>query len=159
MSEAPETGFDRAKAEAFAGKFLSTLNHGALCLMTSIGHRTGLFDALRELPPSTPEEVASRAGLSGRYVREWLGAMVTGGVIELDPATGKYRLPPEHAAFLTRDAGSDNMAVFAQYIGVLGTVEDEIVECFAHGGGVPYSSYGRFHAVMAEQSDQTVLAG
>ena len=33
------------------------------------------------------------------------------------------------------------------------------MECFERGGGVPYSSYGRFHAVMAEQSDQTVLAG
>jgi len=42
--------FDSAKAEAFAGEFLSAMNHGALCLMASIGHRTGLFDAMRELP-------------------------------------------------------------------------------------------------------------
>ncbi|MGH9390271.1 MAG: class I SAM-dependent methyltransferase [Vicinamibacteria bacterium] len=158
MTEPTRDGFDGAKAEAFAGKYLSALNHGALCLMTSIGHRTGLFDALRELSPSTPEEIASRAGLAGRYVREWLGAMVTGGVIDLDPATGNYRLPPEHAAFLTRAAGADNLAVFAQYVGLLGIVEDEIVECFHKGGGVPYSRFPRFHAVMAEDSGQSVLS-
>ena len=42
--------FDSVKAEAFAGEFLSVLNHGALCLMASIGHRTGLFDAMSALP-------------------------------------------------------------------------------------------------------------
>ena len=50
----------------------------------------------------------------------------------------RYQLPPEHAAFLTRPAGADNLAVFAQYIPLLGNVEDDIVECFKNGGGVPY---------------------
>jgi ubiquinone/menaquinone biosynthesis C-methylase UbiE len=149
---------DRAKVEAFAGQLLTTLNHGALCLMISIGHRTGLFDAMRDLPASTPEEIAAKAGLANRYVQEWLGAMVTGRVVELDPASGKYHLPPEHAACLTRAAGADNVAVFAQYVGVLGGVEDEVVECFHRGGGVPYSRFPRFHAVMAEDSEQSVLS-
>ncbi len=74
--------FDPAKAEAFAGRFLTALNHGAPCLMVSIGHRTGLFEVLRKLPPSTPEEIAARAGLHERYVREWLWAMATSGVVE-----------------------------------------------------------------------------
>jgi 2-polyprenyl-3-methyl-5-hydroxy-6-metoxy-1,4-benzoquinol methylase len=43
-----------------------------------------------------------------------------------------------------------------QFIAVLGGVEDRIVECFRQGGGVPYSAYGRFHQVMAEESAQTV---
>ena len=74
-----QTDFDSAKAEAFASRVLTTLNDGALCLMISVGHRTGLFDTLRTLPPATSEEIAARAGLNERYVREWLGAMVTGG--------------------------------------------------------------------------------
>jgi hypothetical protein len=39
------SGFDQAQAEAFAGKLLTALNHGALCLMVSVGHRTRLFDS------------------------------------------------------------------------------------------------------------------
>ena len=150
--------FNPARAGAFAGRFLKALNDAALCLMASVGHRTGLFDVMRDLPASTPEEIAQGAQLNERYVREWLGAMIAAGVVEVDPVTNRCRLPPEHAASLTRAAGADNMAVFAQYIPLLGAVEDEIVECFREGGGVPYSRFPRFHAVMMEDSGQSVLS-
>ena len=149
---------DSLKAERFAADLLATLNRGALSLMISIGHRTGLFDTMRGLAPATSQEIANKAGLNERYVREWLGAMVTGGVIKVEPATNAFVLPAEHAAFLTRAAGADNLAVFAQYFAVLGSVEDDIVECFQRGGGVPYSKFPRFHDVMAEDSGQSVLS-
>ena len=152
------TTIDPARVEAFGGQLLSIANGGALALMISIGHRTRLFDAMAELPPSTSEEIAAEAGLDERYVREWLGAMTTGRIVEHDPVTGRYVLPPEHAALTTRKAAPDNLALIMQYVGLLGTVEDRIVECFHRGGGVPYSAYGRFHEVMAEDSGQTVLA-
>jgi SAM-dependent methyltransferase len=152
------SGFDKAKAEAFAGSLLATLNQGALCLMVSIGHRTGLFDAMRELPPATSPEIARRAALDERYVREWLGAMVTARVVEVEPATLRFSLPPEHAAVLTRATPADNMAVVAQYIAVFGGVEDDVVDCFRKGGGVPYSRFPRFHEVVAEDSGQAVLS-
>jgi hypothetical protein len=154
----PPADFNPAKAEAFARRIFHALNSGALCLMASIGHRIGLFDVLRELPPATPEEIATTAGLNERYVREWLGAMVTAGVIEVHPVSNRFPLPAEHAAFLTRAAAADNMAVFAQYLAVLGGVEDDSVACFKQGGGVPYEKYPRFHEVMAEDSGQPVLS-
>jgi ubiquinone/menaquinone biosynthesis C-methylase UbiE len=40
----------------------------------------------------------------------------------------------------------------------MGGVEDDIVECFRKGGGVPYSRFLRFHEVMAEDSGQSVLS-
>lgn len=150
--------FDPQKAEAFAVRLLGALNDGALCLMASIGHRTGLFDAMRDQAPQTSPEIASRAGLNERYVREWLGAMVTSGVVSVDPHSTRYHLPPEHAAYLTRAAAADNLAVFAQYVPLLGNVEDDIVECFKNGGGVPYERFPRFHAVMAEDSGLSVLS-
>jgi 2-polyprenyl-3-methyl-5-hydroxy-6-metoxy-1,4-benzoquinol methylase len=150
--------FDQARADAFAGRLLTALNHGALCLMVSVGHRTGLFDAMSKLAPATSEEIATQAGLDERYVREWLGAMVTAGVVDVAPTTLRFSLPPEHAAFLTRAAAADNIAVFAQYVAVMGGVEDDIVECFRAGGGVPYSRFPRFHEVMAEDSGQSVLS-
>jgi SAM-dependent methyltransferase len=149
---------DQTKAEAFAERMLDILNSGAIALMTSIGHRTGLFDTLAELPPSTSQHIADTAGLNERYVREWLGTMVTGRFVDYNPADKTYHLPSEHAAFLTRSASPDNIAAFAQYIPLLGTVEDRIVECFHQGGGVPYSAYQRFHQVMAEDSGQTIVA-
>ncbi|HEX2340925.1 MAG TPA: class I SAM-dependent methyltransferase [Vicinamibacterales bacterium] len=149
---------DGTKAEGFAGRLLTALNDGALCLMISVGHRTGLFDTMSQSPPSTSEELAARAGLNERYVREWLGAMTTARVVNVDPATRRFSMPAEHGAFLRRAAGADNMAVFAQYVAVMGAVEDDIVECFRHGGGVPYERFQRFHEVMAEDSGQSVLS-
>jgi 2-polyprenyl-3-methyl-5-hydroxy-6-metoxy-1,4-benzoquinol methylase len=150
--------FDSTRAEAFAEKFLETLNNGSLCLMISVGHRTGLLDTMSGMPPSTAKEIALKAKLNERYVREWLGAMVASRVIEVDSTSTYYVLPAEHSAFLTRAAGADNLAVFAQYIAVMGNVEDAIVECFEKGGGVSYDQFPRFHAVMAEDSGQSVLS-
>ena len=149
---------DQAKSEAFAERMIGILNDAALALVTSIGHRTGLFDVMADLPPSTSQQIADAANLNERYVREWLGAMVVGRIVEHDPEDGTYYLPQEHAAWLTRAASPNNIAVTAQFIPVLGMVEDGIVESFKHGGGLPYSAFPRFHEVMAEDSGQTVVA-
>ena len=159
MSQQTTKTLNQAKAQAFGDRMLDTLNKAAAALMVSVGHRTGLFDTLVDLPHATSERIAKAAGLNERYVREWLGAMVTARIVDYDPAGGTYFLPREHAAFLTRAASPNNLAVTAQFIPVLASVENEIVECFRNGGGVPYSSYPRFHEVMAEDSNQTVGAG
>src|SRR6266481_658233 len=158
MGMAQGSPYDSLKANAFAERLLRTLNDGALCLMISVGHRTGLLDAMRDVAAATSAEIAAKAGLNERYVREWLGAMVTGHIVDVDPATNRFSLPAEHAAFLTRAAAADNIGVFTQYIALLGSVEDDIVECFKSGGGVPYERFPRFHEVMAEDSGQSVLS-
>jgi hypothetical protein len=81
------TELDQATAEAFAGRMAGVINDAALALSVSIGHRTGLFDALAGLPPSTSEEIANASGCNERYVREWLGAMVAGHVVEYEATT------------------------------------------------------------------------
>lgn len=160
MSELTREEQDGAqKVQAFAERLLNVYNDAALALMISIGHRTGLFDKLADLDPSTSTEIAEVTGLNERYVREWLGAMTTGGVVSHNPHTHRYWLPAERAALLTRAASPNNLASVAQWFAVLGSVEDKIVDAFTHGQGVPYSAYGRFHEVMAEESNQTVVGG
>src|SRR5215217_1159908 len=107
-------------------RMLDALNAASLVLMASIGHRTGLFDAMAAIPPAGCETIAREAGLSERYVREWLGAMVAAGVVLLDPVADTYRLPPEHAACLTRSASPNNLAVAAQWISVIAGAEDQV---------------------------------
>ena len=137
---------------AFGERMVAMTNHAALSLMTSLGHQTGLFDVMAHLPPSTVDEIAAAAGLNARYVQEWLGAMVTGRIVDYDAPTRRYVLPPEHAAWLTRAAGDKNMARLLQSIAMLSEVEQKIVESFRHGGGVPYAEYSRFQHWMAESS-------
>jgi SAM-dependent methyltransferase len=147
--------FDQARSEAFAGRMMDVLNGASITLMTSIGHQVGLFDVLADLPPATSQQIAEAAGLNERYVREWLGAMLTGGVVDYDQTAGTYTLPAEHAAWLTRAAGTDNLAVQALFIPLLAQVEQPLIDCFRNGGGVPYAAYPRFQQLMAEDSSRT----
>lgn len=148
------TELDAEKVGAFAGRMTDLMNASMLGLMTSVGHRTGLFDKMATLPPSTSVQIAEAAGLNERYVREWLNAMTVGRFVEYDASDHTYLLPPEHAALLTRAAGPGNMANMAQFTSLMGGVEDEIVECFRAGGGVPYSRFPKFQELMAEMSAQ-----
>ena len=143
----------------FSTYMIDVINKGSLSLMLSIGHRTKLFDVMSTLPPSTVEDIALNSKLNQRYVREWLGAMVTSKIIEYDATTNKYWLSKDKAKYLTRENNIYNFAASMQWVPILAQVEDEIVECFTKGGGVPYSSYKRFHEVMSEESYQTVVVG
>jgi SAM-dependent methyltransferase len=83
--------------------------------------------------------------------------MVTGRVVDLVPGPDgehRHRLPPEHACFLTRVPGTDNLGVYFQEIPLL-TVSalEPVLEGFRTGEGVPFSRYPDFQAFMAELSE------
>lgn len=145
------------QADAFLERMSSVLDQGALSVMISIGHRSGLFDAMAGRKPTSSAEIAVTAKLAERYVREWLAAMVTGGIVTYDPMGKLYQLPDAHAACLTRGAPLGNIAVYAQAVALMGAVQERLLECFRHGGGTAYDDYPCFHQFMAEDSAQTVV--
>ena len=134
-----EAKLDRQRVQDFARKLFGHYTSGILTLLVAIGHRTGLFEAVAK-GSGTSEEIASRAGLSERYVREWLAGMATGGIVEYDAASKTFTLPPEHAACLT-GRSSRNLAAGSQMLPMLGKRLDRVVESFHAGGGVSYEEY------------------
>jgi len=141
--------------EEFAERMVGAIDSASLAILLSIGHQTKLFDTLAELPPATSAQIADAAGLNERYVREWLGGVAAGRVVDYDPTAQTYALPPHRAAVLTRAAGPDNLSRVAQFIPLLAEVEQKVIGCFHNGGGLSYSEYPRFHALMAEESGVT----
>jgi len=133
-----EQQLDRALVQEFARKLFGFYTSGMLTLMVDIGHRTGLFAALQG--GGTSEDIAERAGLNERYVREWLGAMATGGIAMYDAESKTFTLPPEHALCLT-GTSSRNLAPGSQMLAMLAKHVAEVAECFRTGGGVPYSEF------------------
>ena len=134
-----EQTLDRKRVQEFARTLFGHYTSGMLTLMVDIGHRTGLFEAAAD-GPATSEQLADRAGLNERYVREWLGAMVTGGIMQFDPGSGTFHLPPEHAACLT-GTSSRNLAANSQILGMLAKRLGAVTGCFRTGGGVPYAEF------------------
>ncbi len=147
-----EDDLDLQKMSKFGKKVGGILNGAAAALMISIGHKVELFDTMALTGPSSIAKIAETAKLDERYVREWLSAMTTAEIVEYDVNRDLYTLPAEHAAMITRSAGPRNQSLYMQYIPLLAKVEDQIVDHFRNGGGVPYSEYTTFHQVMAEAS-------
>jgi 2-polyprenyl-3-methyl-5-hydroxy-6-metoxy-1,4-benzoquinol methylase len=146
---------DQEKAGAFAEHMTSVLNGGFLSVQISVGYQAGLFEAMTAMPPATSAEIAQAAGLDERYVREWLGGMTVGRIVEYDPDGETYRLPPEHAAFLTAAAGPNDMAFFTRYVSLCGALEPDVLDAFRTGAGVPYERYPDFQTIQGEESRRT----
>jgi 2-polyprenyl-3-methyl-5-hydroxy-6-metoxy-1,4-benzoquinol methylase len=143
-------------ASVYAGRITRTLNNGFIALMISVGHRTGLFDILAALPPSTSEQIAAAAGLAERYVREWLAALTSAHILDHDERTGTYFLHVEYAAVLSRDAGASNLAPVAELLVRLASLEDLVVTGFQTGAGVLPEAYERLDAVMSIEKQLTI---
>ena len=134
-----EAKIDRQRVQDFARKLFGHYTSGILTLLVDVGHKTGLFEAAAK-GTGTSQEIADRAGLDERYVREWLAAMATAAVIEYDAESKSFTLPPEHALCLT-GSSSRNLAAGSQNLSMLSKRLPRIVECFRAGGGVSYSEY------------------
>jgi 2-polyprenyl-3-methyl-5-hydroxy-6-metoxy-1,4-benzoquinol methylase len=139
MSTTLERACDPARTEAFAGRLLATYTDSVVTLLIDLGFRTGLLETLAA-GPGTSRELAERAGLAERYVRECLGGLVTAGIVDYAPATAIYLLPPEHAVCLS-GPGSLNLAPISRISALLGRHVGDVAEAFRTGGGVPYSAF------------------
>jgi SAM-dependent methyltransferase len=144
--------------DEFADRMVGAIDSASLAILLSIGHQTKLFDTLAELPAASSMQIADAAGLNERYVREWLGGVVAGRIVDYDAAAQTYLLPQHRAAVLTRAAGPDNLSRVAQFIPLLAEVEQKVIGCFETGGGLSYSEYPRFHTLMAEESGEVFNA-
>jgi 2-polyprenyl-3-methyl-5-hydroxy-6-metoxy-1,4-benzoquinol methylase len=142
----------------FAEKMIDILNYGALNLAMGIGYENRIFDVLEDLNrPVTIDELSEASGLNRRYLKEWLGVMAMGKIVELsrtDNGKNAYFLPPEHAACLTRQSGSNNLGVYTQEIPLLISCAMKAVNNgFQTGEGISFSQYPDFQAFMGQLAD------
>ena len=130
-----EARIDETKLNAFLEKVLGDWGAVASAPLVMIGDRLGLYAAMTEAGPVTPDELARRTGTHERYVREWLLNQAAGGYVEYDPTSGRYILPPEHAAALPSLFGG-----FQCYLGAA-RAESRIAAAFRTGEGMPWGEH------------------
>ena len=146
---------DKSKREQFVGQMMGYVTGAALSGMIYIGDRVGLFTALNGAGAVTSSELATRAGLQERYVREWLSAMAAAGIVEYDSATERFTLPEEHAAVLADENSPSFLAGFFQNTPAMINVAPRVAEAFVKGGGVPFSEYGPDLIAGIDRSNRT----
>jgi SAM-dependent methyltransferase len=130
---------DEERVGAFAEQLMGFYTGAMISCMIDLGQRTGLFDAAL-YGPATSSELAGRAGLHERYVREWLGAVTCAGIATYEPTTQTYTFQPEHLACLT-GATEMNLASLSAACTHLTHFVEPVEEAFRNGGGVPYDRY------------------
>lgn len=132
--------------KSFQEKMVDILNYGSLNLAMGIGYRTGLFDFLDAMNrPCSLDEICADTNLNRRYVEEWLGVMVCGGIVKLireNEDQPLFFLPKAHGDLLTHRAGSANLGVYTQEIPLLtACAMEEVSQGFLTGEGIPYTRY------------------
>lgn len=127
---------DENRAAEFTGRVLADTAAAATIVLAALGDRMGLFKELAAHGPGTSGELASRAGLSERYVREWLGGMFAAGYLTYDEAGQRYALPAEHVPTLATEPGPAFFGgVHQELIGAIQRY-DQVAGAFRDGGGV-----------------------
>jgi len=127
---------DETRAEQFTGRVLTDTAAAATVVMAALGDRLGLFRQLAQAGPATSGELAGRAALSERYVREWLAGLYAAGYLEFDPAEERFSLPAEHVPTLASEPGPAFFGgVHQELVGAIQRY-DQVAAAFRDGGGV-----------------------
>src|SRR5690348_6746330 len=66
--------YDTHKLHALVTRAVGDLSSANGGVMVSLGHKLGLYKAMRGMGPMSSREVAARARCAERYVREWLAS-------------------------------------------------------------------------------------
>ncbi|MBY3559833.1 class I SAM-dependent methyltransferase [Rhizobium laguerreae] len=141
---------DSAKLETLVGRVVSDLSAGYGGVMVSLGHRLGLYKAMADRGPLTSREIASRAGCSERYVREWLNSQVAGAYATYHAVSGTYELTPEQAFVLANEDSPVFIPNAWATPASMWADEEKAVEAFRTGAGIPWGDHdGRLFCGVA----------
>jgi SAM-dependent methyltransferase len=135
------TAIDESRLEAFLGQAVVDLAAAFSAPLVRLGARLGLYRALAEDGPATPEELAARTGTEPRMVREWLGNQAAGGYLTYDPENGTYALPAEQALALADEESEVYLLGAYDILASFFADEDRLAEAFRTGRGLHWNEH------------------
>ena len=127
--------------EAFVGQALADLAACYAGVMISSGHKLGLYQALAGQGPVSSHELAARAELDERYVREWLNSQVVGGYLAYHEESETYELPAEHVPVLAEESSPVFLPPAFDIPASMWFDQERILEAFRTGEGVAWGEH------------------
>jgi len=119
-------------------RLLGAMTGAATTAMVAVGDQLGLYRALADGGPATPDELAARTGTAPRYLREWLSQQAAAGFLAYRPDDGRYALPAEAAAVLAHEASPAFLAGGATITRGWFAGIDRLAQAFRTGAGIPW---------------------
>jgi 2-polyprenyl-3-methyl-5-hydroxy-6-metoxy-1,4-benzoquinol methylase len=152
---APSSEIDPDALKMFSFQLFTKLEGAVTAGMIHLGDQLGLYAELVEAgEPITTAELADRAGLTERWVREWAYNQAAAKMVSVSTENGveRFTLTPEAAAVLaTPDHPAYGMGMFHRLPQTMRALE-EMPESFRTGVGHDYDSHGPQGAVGIERS-------
>lgn len=136
------TQLNEEKLHAFVGKMLGDLGGAFAVPTTRLGFKLGLFKAMAAGGPATSYELAERAGLAERYVREWALAQAANGFVDFDADTGRFALSPEQAMVFAVEESPVYLEGAFDLAASMVDNHDKVAGAFRTGDGVAWGDQG-----------------
>lgn len=133
---------DRGRIEEFLSRFVGFVSGATTMGLLAISDRSGLLSWLGENESGTATEVAAGAELNERYVLEILSGLAAAGVVEYQPETETFTLPPEHALFVASELSPYFMGGWLDMVPTVMSKVDDLAQATTNGGGVSFEDFG-----------------
>ena len=130
---------DEAKLNDFMGRLVADMGGAAMLANVILGDELGLYRAMADNQPVSPQALAERTGCNPRLLREWLSAQAAAGYLEHEG--GNFRLPEEQAMAL---AIEDSPVYVAGGAGVLASLyqdKDKLLAAMRGDGALPWGDH------------------
>jgi 2-polyprenyl-3-methyl-5-hydroxy-6-metoxy-1,4-benzoquinol methylase len=155
MGDSARNEVDPDRLKMFSFLVFSKLEGAVTSGMIHLGDRLGLYRILAEATVSlTDDELAGRAGLHPRWVREWIRNQAAARIIDVEFVDGveRYGLSPEARVVLADESHpAFGMGMFHRLPQTMNAL-DYLPESFRTGLGRDYDSHGPDGAVGIERS-------
>ncbi|WAC00151.1 class I SAM-dependent methyltransferase [Pseudomonas putida] len=145
---------DEARLHDFMGKLVGDMGAAATLANVILGDELGLYRAMADSQPVTPQVLAARTGCHPRLVREWLNAQAAAGYMVHEQ--GSFVLPEEQAMALAQEDSPAYMAGGAAVVAALFHDKDKLVAAMRGDGGL---AWGDHHPCMFSGTERFFRPG
>jgi SAM-dependent methyltransferase len=132
---------DEARLEALVGVTVGELAAAVSGVLALLGDRLGLYRAMAGAGPLTAQALADRTDTAERYVREWLANQAAGGIVEYDPVTQAFTLPPEQAMIYADESSPIYLGGGFDILESVWSDVPRFLEAFRSGHGVSWGDH------------------
>jgi SAM-dependent methyltransferase len=134
---------DMDKLNELVGKLVGDLGAAMTGASILLGDRLGLYKAMANGTPMTSAEIAKKAGLHERYVREWLSAQAASGYIDYQANKNTFSLSPEQAMAFAEEGSPAFFAGAFDIVQATYLDEPKVAEAFRTGKGVGWHDHSK----------------
>ena len=130
---------DEVKLHEFMDRLVGDMGGAAIMANVILGEELGLYRAMADGNPVTPEELAKRTGCNSRLVREWLSGQAASGYVEHDQ--GRFTLPEEQAMALANEDSPVYVAGGAVVLASMYLDKDKLVAAMRGDGALSWADH------------------